>query len=120
MHLASHLERLNDDQLDLIREGVDYYNSLTDMKKRALPYFPNGFTGFGAKNVCAGLCDGNKVYLAVWNLGEAGQVRVNIPNVRNACIGYPRKSDAKVAWDQDAVMIDFPRDCMAVFLEIDV
>lgn len=120
MHLASHLERLNDNQLDLIREGVDYYNSLTDMKKRALPYFPNGFTGFGAKNVCSGLRDDNKIYLAVWNLGEAGQVGVNIPDVKNVRIGYPRKSDAKVAWDQDAVMIDFPRDCMAIFLEIDV
>ena len=65
MHLASHLERLNDHQMDLITEGVTYYNSLTAMKKRAMPYFPNGFTGFGAEQICAGLRDCNKIYLAV-------------------------------------------------------
>lgn len=118
MHLASHLERLSDAQLDLIREGVDYYNGLTDTKKRALPYFPNGFTGFGASQVCAGLKDGNKIYLAVWNHGKAGQVRADVANVKDVRIGYPKNCDASVTWDQNAVTVDFPRDCMAAFLEI--
>ena len=120
MHLASHLERLNDQQISLIREGVEYYNSLTEMKKRAVPYFPNGFTGFGAPNVCAGLRDGNKIYLAVWNLGDAEKVRANIPNVKHVSVGYPRTSDVRVTWDQDAVTVDFPRECMAVFLEVEI
>ena len=118
MHLASHLERLSETQMDLIREGVAYYNSLTDAKKRSLPYFPNGFTGFGAKSVCAGLRDENKIYLAVWNLGDAGMVKANIPNIKNVSVGYPSRSDARITYDQDAVMVDFPRECMAVFLEI--
>ena len=35
MHLASHLEYLNEHQMDLIREGVAYYNTLSEMKKTA-------------------------------------------------------------------------------------
>ena len=120
MHLASHLERLNDHQLGLIREGVDYYNSLTQMKKRALPYFPNGFTGFGAQSVCAGLRDGNRIFLAVWNLGKAGQVRADIAGVKDVRIGYPTECDANVTWDNSSVTVDFPRDCMAAFLEIEI
>ena len=37
MHLASHLEMMSQAQLDLIAEGVAYYDSLTDAKKTALP-----------------------------------------------------------------------------------
>ena len=117
MHLASHLERLNEHQIALIREGVDYYNGLSDMKKRALPYFPNGFTGFGAPNVCAGLRDGNKIFFAVWNLCDAGQVRVNAPGIKNVHVGYPAVTDAVVDWNEDELIVDFPRACMAVFLE---
>lgn len=117
MHLASHLERLNEQQLTLIREGVAYYNSLAEMKKRAVPYFPNGFTHFGADSICAGLRDGNKIYLAVWNLGEAGQVRTEIAGVKSVKIGYPGNSDAVVTCD-DCVTVNFPRTNMAVFLEI--
>lgn len=120
MHLASHLERLNEAQLSLIREGVAYYNSLTDMKKRAMPYFPNGFTGFGAQNVCAGLKDGNQIYLAVWNLGDAGTVNVHVPNAKHVRVDYPSKCDISLDWDKDCVHVAFPRGFMAAFLKIDL
>lgn len=120
MHLASHLERLDGHQLALICDGVDYYNSLTEMKKRALPYFPNGFTGFGAENVCAGLIDGSKIYLAVWNLCGSGQVRADIAGIKTARVGYPSATDAVVTWDANCLYVDFQRDKMAVFLEIEV
>ena len=118
MHLASHLERLNDHQRSLIREGIAYYNRLTEMKKRAVPYFPNGFTYFGADRVCAGLRDGDKIYLAVWNLGEAGQVGANVPGVKSVKIGYPSDSDAAVVMAADHITVNFPRENMAIFLEI--
>lgn len=120
MHLASHLERLNDHQLALISEGVAYYNALTEMKKRAFPYFPNGFTGFGSQNVCAGLKDGNKLYLAVWNLGEAGKVSACIRNIKDVRIGYPTRSDVDVLWDETGIQVKFPGSCMAAFLEIEL
>lgn len=120
MHLASHLERLSDCQIARIEEGVAYYNSLSEMKKRAVPYFPNGFTHFGAESVYAGLKDGSKVYLAAWNLGNAAEVKVNIADIQNARIGYPSDSDVNIAWDQVALCVKFPRACMAVFLEIEI
>ena len=120
MHLASHLERLSSSQLALIREGVAYYNRLTPVKKRALPYFPNGFTAFGADHVCAGLRDGDRVYLAVWNLGSSKTVTANISHVQNAVAAYPPCSDAGFTWDGDSLSVHFPREDMAVFLEIQV
>ena len=37
MHLASHLERLNEEQFALVKEGVAYYNRIASAKKNALP-----------------------------------------------------------------------------------
>ena len=33
MHLASHLELLNEEKFALVREGVEYYNSIKEAKK---------------------------------------------------------------------------------------
>lgn len=90
MHLASHLELLTEEQFALVKEGVEYYNSLTEAKKTALPYFPNGFTSFGEKVVTAGFKTAEKIYLAVWNLGEATEVTIPMGNVKTAELAYPK------------------------------
>ena len=91
MHLASHLELLNESQLALITEGVSYYNSLTEAKKKGLPYFPIGFTGFDADIVSAGFTTDEKIYLAVWNLGEDAELQIPIDcPVEKAELTYPQ------------------------------
>ena len=127
MHLASHLEKLNEHQMSLIKEGVDYYKRLSEMKKRAVPYFPNGFTSFGKTNVSAGLKDGEKVYLAVWNLLEDGRgvsktnVGVHIPEkVKDVRIAYPSVTSAKVEITPNGLNVCFQENLSAVFLEIEI
>ena len=121
MHLASHLEYLNEHQLELIREGVAYYNTLSEMKKTATPYFPMGFANFGDSIVCAGLKTDKKLYLAVWNL--AGEQEVNIPvaeNIKNAKIAYPTKTSVKLDLCKNGIQLTCKETPCAVFLEIDV
>ena len=90
MHLASHLELLTEEQFALVKEGVEYYNSLTEAKKTALPYFPNGFTSFGEKVVAAGFKTAEKLYLAVWNLGETTEITIPMDKVKTATLAYPK------------------------------
>ena len=119
MHLASHLEKLNDRQLGLIREGVEYYNTLSGIKGSALPYFPLGFTSFGEKAVCAGLKHGNKVYLAVWNLHNARFVHIPFnKTVTNAKIAYPSSTSVHLCRNDRGLDVMFPNPLDAVFLEI--
>ena len=73
MHLASHLELLTEEQLQLVKEGVEYYKTLSGAKKKALPYFPNGFSRFGDKFVVAGFKTDEKIYLAVWQIAGCGR-----------------------------------------------
>ena len=121
MHLASHLDYLNEHQMDLIREGVDYYNTLSEMKKTALPYFPMGFTQFGEKTVCAGLKNDNKIYLAVWNLQGEKELFVPIAEgVKDAKIAYPTVTSVELSTSTDGICLTCSQSSCAVFLEIDV
>lgn len=119
MHLASHLDYLNEHQMNLIREGVEYYNTLSKTKKAALPYFPMGFTKFGDKTVCASLKSSNKIYLAVWNLnGEKEMVVPITENITDAKITYPVKTSVELNLCREGIQLTCPKTPCAVFLEI--
>lgn len=121
MHLASHLERLSDQQMNLIREGIQYYNSLSAIKKSALPYFPMGFTGFGEDHVCAGLRHNSKLYLAVWCLAGENQVAIPIKEpISGAKVAYPSSSKAVLELIPDGLRVTFPELPSAVFLEVEL
>ncbi len=119
MHLASHLDYLNDRQLQLIKEGVAYYQSLSDIKKTALPYFPLGFSKFGDKTVCAGFKNGKNFYLAVWNLGNTASLHIPVESeIAAAKIVYPSLASAGLSVKELGVDITFWENNCAVFLEM--
>ena len=119
MHLASHLERLCDRQLQMVRDGIDCYNSLVEFKKTALPYFPIGFTAFGEEKVAAGIKKDNKIYLAVWLLN--GDLTLKVPiaeGVLKAEIIYPKENFATLATGEDFISVTAHENETAVFVEI--
>lgn len=119
MHLASHLERMNEHQLGLVREGVTFYETLNEVRRHGLPILPWGFTQFGAKQVCAGLRDGNDIHLAVWCLGDELCADIPLPGaIAEAKIAYPATPAAKLAVEGDRIRVIFDRPNTAVFLKV--
>ena len=120
MHLASHLELLDEKKFALVREGVEYYNSIREAKKTALPYMPIGFTNFGKTLVASGLLADDRLYLAVWNLG--GEKKVSIPleglSAQSAKISYPASNPLDVKLKENILEIEFTKDYQARMLEI--
>lgn len=119
MHLASHLELLSEPQFALVKEGVDYYNSISEVKKYALPYFPNGFTRFGEPSVVVGVKTHEKVYLAVYALGQkkvTAKIKTATDKVR---VAYPKAKKITMTCNGDGLEIEFPTIHDAVFLEIE-
>ena len=119
MHLASHLELLNEHQLELVKEGVEYYKSLSEAKKGAIPYMPLGFTDFGAPIAVSGFEASRRIYLAVWNLSD-GSRDITFPikrEVETVSVAYPKSSTAKVNVCGDNISVNI-REKSAVFLEI--
>ena len=119
MHLASHLELLSEGQLALITEGVAYYNRLTVAKKTALPYFPCGFTRFGADHVVAGFTSAGKAYLAVWCLAGEKVVTVQVDGYTNVKIAYPSSTDTKATLKDGTLTVEFSATKQAVFMELE-
>jgi alpha-galactosidase len=121
MHLASHLELLNEEQFALVQEGVRYYNSIADAKKNALPYFPNGFTHFGAENVASGFIAGDTIYLAVWCL--QGDKSVVVPldrKVEKVTLAYPSQANTVYKIENGKLIVDFACVGSAAFFEIKI
>ena len=120
MHLAGNMVGMTSEQLDLIKEGVRYYETLTEAKKKSVPYFPLGFTGFGEDCVAAGFKTEDKIYLAVWCLQGAKRLSVPIDEgIRDVWLSYPSSSDTTYTCDRKELCIEFTTDKNAAFFEID-
>jgi alpha-galactosidase len=119
MHLASHLELLSEEQLALVKEGVDYYKKLTEAKKKAIPCFPNGFCRFGDESVASGFTADGKTYLAVWGL-KSDLVKIGVSCKKEKIkIAYPLSSKSDINIYDGCFAVKFPSYPQAVFLEIE-
>lgn len=122
IHLASAVHLLSNEKLALIKEGVDYYNSIVDAKKVALPYLPLGFTEFYQKQVVSGFVSGKKIYLAVWKLGDEPYFEIPILEyeVESAIMVYPQKKSGFVKIDKHKISFELFEEKTARFIEIDI
>ncbi len=120
MHLASHLELLPQNQLNLVKDGVKYYESLTDSKKKGLPYLPMGFADFTKQNFASGYVADNKLYLAVWNLGGKDSLSVTLDKpIKNIKVGYPESLNTDFVVKDNILTVNFNTPYMARFFEIE-
>jgi alpha-galactosidase len=122
MHLASHLELLGEEKFTLVREGVEYYNSIREAKKTALPYMPLGFTNFGKTLVASGLLTDEKLYLAVWNLGGEKKVSIPLEDIapKSAKVAYPACNALEYRLEGNNIEIEFTEDYQARMFEIEI
>lgn len=123
MHLASHIELLSSEKFGLVKEGVEYFKGLTEIKKKALPYLPNGFTDFRQDTVISGLRYDKKVYLAVWNLGGKRKKQVSLDDkISNARITYPncKNDNSKLKVKGNKLIVELPEEYSARFIEIEL
>ncbi|MBQ8689906.1 MAG: alpha-galactosidase [Clostridia bacterium] len=122
MHLASRLTLLTEKKQSLVREGVEYYNSISNEKKRALPYLPCGLTSFGSPYVASGFKTDKKLYLAVWNISGNGAVQIQLPEITPSSVrvAYPKCNDLAVRLENDTLTINFTDKLQARMLEIDL
>ena len=115
IHLASFINKLPERQLDLIKEGIEFYKKIKNFKKRALPIYPRGTSRFFDREVVGGLIDGNRIILGVWNTSNK-PCKIFIPlgkyHVKNVKIGYPLSLNTNYSFDsENAVLaVEFPEN----------
>lgn len=120
MHLASRIDLLNEEKFALVKEGVEYYNSLKKVKKVGLPVFPLGFADFKKQYVCAGFKACDRLYLAVWSTGGGQKIEIPIGvNYTEAAVAYPKKNDLRFELKNGILTVWFSEKYQARFFEIE-
>ena len=121
IHLASRIDLLDEDKFALVKEGVEYYEKLSKIKRQAVPYFPTGLNVFGQDSVKAGLKLGNKIYLAVWCLSGTRWTSVKLfEKIKGAKIAYPSVCEDKLSFEKDVLTVVFKDVKRAVFVEAEL
>lgn len=93
IHLASKLFQLSKKQIELIKEGINFYKENRQFRKNALPVFPIGTSYFYDKQVAAGISDGKTMILAVWNTDDHGkEIRIPLGKYHpvSVSVAYPK------------------------------
>ncbi len=122
IHLASRLQLLSDEKLALVREGVDFYNSITPDKLKSVPYLPKGYAMYGDTLVAVGLKTDKKVYLGVWNLHGDRHVELDLPDItaKSASVCYPKAMATDFSLKDNKLIIDFTEDEQGRIFEIEL
>lgn len=122
IHLASHLELLDERKLSLISEGIAFYDSIIPFKKEAVPCMPLGLTSFGKTLVASGLRNDSTLLLAVWNLGGESAVEIPLGNLapKSVRVIYPlaQKYAIPCRVKDNALHVEFTQNIQARMLEI--
>ncbi len=121
MHLASHIDLLSEDKRELIKEGVEYYNSLTPAKKTAFPFLPCGFARLGDEHIAAGLKTKGKAYLSVYSSGKSGRFSVDVgKEYKKAVCAYPKANELAFSLENGVLTVEFTEDYQARFFELEI
>lgn len=129
IHQSGHLAQLSKERHALVKEGIEYYKSIRQDIKKALPVWPNGFATSLDHFLCAGWKIEGKSYLAVWRrYGETSEYDIPLEKltegkpVKEVRLAYPKESlkehvSYEVSEDQQ-LHVSFKEPVMARIFEI--
>ncbi len=101
IHQSGHIPELSESRRELVREGIQFYKSIRQDIKTALPSWPVGLAENTDKLLCTALKTDDKAYLAVWRRGgeeDALEIPLNYlwqeADVKNfkVRLAYPEKA----------------------------
>ncbi|MBR4378081.1 MAG: alpha-galactosidase [Bacilli bacterium] len=110
IHLASFINKLNDEQLDLIKEGLAFIRSISNFKKEAVPIYPNGISYFYDKEVVGGLINDKEGVLCIWNTsGNSREITVNLEKygITDVEIAYPKSLKTNYQFNKTNKVLTF-------------
>ncbi|HIS49278.1 MAG TPA: alpha-galactosidase [Candidatus Gallacutalibacter pullistercoris] len=128
IHQSGHLANISEERFQLVKEALDYYKTIRQDIKNALPFWPLGLSQFADTWVSMGLKAGKKTYLAVWRR-NASESQCVLPlrhlkgceDVKVRC-AYPEADpDTRFHWNSAAgtLTVDLPAPICARVFELE-
>ncbi|MGW0710850.1 alpha-galactosidase [Streptomyces sp. NPDC002643] len=126
IHLSGFLDRMNDDQLGLVRSAIRVYKDIRPEIGQAHPFWPLGLPAWEDDWIAQGLRGRESTLLTVWRRQSADQERtLTIPHLRGAHLVaevlHPGDASAgAVDWNDGAatLTVSLPRPNTAVLLRL--
>lgn len=81
IHQSGHLAELSEARRALVKEGIDFYKSIRQEIKVAVPCWPLGLAENTDKWLCSALKTEKKAYLAVWRRGGEDSIEIPLDSV---------------------------------------
>lgn len=107
VHLSGALHKLNEAQLDLVRQGMDVYKSIRHDIKDTTPFWPLGLPKWHDNWLAVGLKAPSGSYLAVWRRGGDTSCSLPIANFKRGSdvkidFLYPLGFEIETAWNAES------------------
>ena len=125
VYLSGHIDCADEDNLSLMKEGIDLYKENRDILLRANPVYPTGLTRMADKGILSlGMQDptNGTLLLAVWKTGEDRNASIDLAKY----VGedgkleavYPARATNSVSLNGSALTVAFPECDSAVWVKI--
>ncbi len=127
IHQSGHLVHLSGERFDLVKEAIDCYKEIRGDIRRALPFWPLGFSHYSDPWVSMGLKLPKRDYVAVWRR-ESETPRCTIPiehrrgqKVKAVC-AYPQNLPCRFQWNEYSgeLTVELPNRLSARLFQLDV
>ncbi|MET7455809.1 glycoside hydrolase family 36 protein [Streptomyces sp. NPDC005574] len=127
VHLSGFLDRMSEDQLRLVRRGLDVYKGIRGEIGAGLPFWPLGLPAWDDTWIAQGLRGRTSTLLTVWRRGPAGDDTrtLTVPHLHGSSVRpavlYPSTADATASWSpaDGRLTVHLPRPDTAVLLRLD-
>lgn len=107
IHQSGHLGELSEETYSLIEEALDYYKTIRQDIKCAVPFWPLGLADVTDTWLSLGLRNGIRNYLAVWRNGDERDIctmKISHLKGRELTIrcAYPSTEDCRYSWNKES------------------
>ncbi len=125
IHQSGHLVHINAERKALVKEALDYYKTIRNDIKEALPFWPLGLSNFSDGWVSLGLYTNEKIYLAVWRRNSESDTCIlpilytDNKKVTVNC-AYPKEKECDFGWNgtNQTLTVQMPKQFSARLFEI--
>lgn len=130
IHQSGHLAELSTKRGSLVKEGIDYYKTIRQNIKKALPIWPTGLADNLDNWLTFALKTEDKAYLVVWRRGGDEEMEVPLSQIwkgekcSKITLAYPKESmkdNCQMEYDGEkgVLKIKFKQPVMARLFEIE-
>ncbi|MBQ8174453.1 MAG: alpha-galactosidase [Clostridia bacterium] len=119
VHLSGQIDRLSDEQLALVREGIAVMKTIRTDTAASLPFYPLGLPTYEKKLLCTAYTCGARTRVALWRL-DTEEDTLTLPiSCKTARVLYPTGFDGKLSVENNIPSVRLPRKNTAVFIEVE-